>query len=79
MDAIRRFRAWRWGVEYEYFFLNSNREDLDDLREWVESGKVRSVVGGRVRMKDLDGVREMCRGVYKGRGGIGKMVIDVVE
>lgn len=78
-DAIRRFRAWRWGVEYEYFFLRPNREDLDELREWVENGKVRCVIGGRAGLRDSQGLRDMCSRVYSGKGGVGKMVIDVVE
>lgn len=72
-------RAWRWGVEYEYFFLEPNGGDLDRLAGWVEQGKVRAVVGRVVDFRDVEGVREACEEVYSGRGGIGKAVIEVVR
>lgn len=79
MDSIKKLRAWRWGVHYEYMFLESNGKDLDDLSKYVEEGRLSPVVGSRVNIRDLDKVREACNIVYKGKGGIGKVVIDVVE
>lgn len=78
-DAVRRARAARWRVEYEYFFLDPNAQDLDTLRGYVEERKVVPVVGSRVNLRDIEQVREACGLVYKGKGGIGKAVIEVVQ
>jgi NADPH:quinone reductase-like Zn-dependent oxidoreductase len=78
-DAIRRARARRWGVEYEYFFLEPNAEDLETLSKHVKEGKLVPVVGSRVRMQDIEKVREACGLVYKGKGGIGKTIIEVTQ
>lgn len=77
-DAVRRFRAWRWGVEYEYFILEPSAEELETLSTYVEERKVVPVVGSRVRMHDIDKVREACSLVYNGKGGIGKAIIEVI-
>ncbi|KIW36912.1 uncharacterized protein PV06_10816 [Exophiala oligosperma] len=77
-DFIRRARARRWRVEYEYFFLEPNGEDLETLSSHVEQGKVVPVVGSRVPMQDIEQIREACGLVYKGKGGIGKTVIEMV-
>jgi len=78
-DFIRRARARRWRVEYEYFFLEPNREDLETLSNHVEQGKVVPVIGSRVLLQDIEQVREACGLVYKGKGGIGKTVVEVVR
>ncbi|KAJ5766572.1 uncharacterized protein N7511_004188 [Penicillium nucicola] len=53
-DALRRARAWRWGVGYMYWFLDPTGKDLDCLRQYVEEGKVVSVVGSKVNMRDIE-------------------------
>ncbi|KAF4946483.1 hypothetical protein FGADI_11121 [Fusarium gaditjirri] len=78
-DAIRRLRAWRWGVTYMYHFLDPNREDLDSLTGYVENGSVKPVVGTRVDMRDIKAVREACDQTYKGKGGLGKTVFEVIK
>ena len=75
MDAVRKARARRCGVEYSYLFLGTNAEDLKALGEWVEEGKLRPVVGTRVQFRDLEKVKEAAGQVYEGKGGIGKAVI----
>lgn len=77
MDALSRWRASRWGVEYQYIFLDSNGKDLRDLTECVEKGQLRPVVGARADLKDIEGVRKVAGLVYAGKGGTGKVVIDV--
>lgn len=78
-DAVRRLRAWRWGVAYEYFFLQPNGEDLEELARYVGEGKLRAVVGTTVDFRDIEKVREACWQVYNGKGGIGKAVIEIVN
>ncbi|OAL23820.1 hypothetical protein AYO22_06139 [Fonsecaea multimorphosa] len=78
-DAIRRARANRWRVEYEYLFLEPNAEDLETLSKHVEQGKLVPVVGARVKLQDIEKVKEACGLVYKGKGGIGKTIIEVAQ
>ncbi|KAM5386592.1 hypothetical protein ACJZ2D_000555 [Fusarium nematophilum] len=78
LDTYRRARARRWGVAYEYLFLDPNATDLATLSQYVEEGKVVPVVGTRVNIRDIDQVREACGMVYRGKGGVGKTVIEVV-
>jgi NADPH:quinone reductase-like Zn-dependent oxidoreductase len=79
MDSIRKFRARRYGVSYSFMFLEGSGEDLDELRDHVETGKLRTVVGMTAPLKDLKAVQEACQVVYSGRGGLGKVVIKVVD
>ena len=79
VNAISKFRASRWAVEYEYLFLESNAEDLDLMSTWVEEQKVNPVVGSRTDLRDIERVRATCDLVYKGKSGLGKAVIDVIR
>jgi hypothetical protein len=60
-------------------FLNSNGEDLELMSTWVEERKVMPVIGSRVDIRDIDRVRAICETVYKGKGGLGKAVIEVIQ
>lgn len=77
LDQVRRYRAQRYGVEYSYMFLDSNGKDLDELRNHVEDGKLKTVVGMVAEIHDVESVRNACNVVYSGKGGIGKSVIRV--
>jgi hypothetical protein len=77
VDSGRKFYAGRSRVEYSYLFLEPNAEDLDALREHVEDGHLRSVVGKKVDIRDIDGVRDACKMVFDGNGGVGKTVLLV--
>lgn len=79
LDCVRKMRARRYGVNYSYLFLDPNGKDLDELRGFVEEGKMRTVVGKTVLLKDVEAVRDACQVVYSGRGGVGKTVVKVVE
>ncbi|RHZ70325.1 hypothetical protein CDV55_107699 [Aspergillus turcosus] len=79
MDSIRKMRARRYGVSYTYMFLHENGKDLDALREYVEDGKLKTVVGTTVDMSDIQAVRDTCQVVYTNQGGLGKAVIKVAE
>ncbi|KAI2081174.1 hypothetical protein LOZ36_006269 [Ophidiomyces ophidiicola] len=79
MDSVRKFRARRYGVDYSYMFLESSGADLDELRKYVEEGKLKTVVGTIADLRDVDAVRKACQIVYSGKGGLGKVVIRVVN
>jgi NADPH:quinone reductase-like Zn-dependent oxidoreductase len=78
-DALRRLRAWRWGVIYMYWFLDPNGEDLKTLTRFVDEGKVVPVVGAKVDIHNIEKVREACNLTYGGKGGVGKTVIEVIK
>ena len=78
MDRIRVARASRYGVKYSSIFLEPNAIDLDSIRQWVEAGKLRTVVGTKADFKDLQAVRNACQVVFDGKGGVGKSVIMFV-
>ncbi|KAF3388442.1 Reticulon-4-interacting protein 1 [Penicillium rolfsii] len=75
MDWIRRMRASRYGVKYSSIFLEPNATDLNSIREWVEKGMVKTIVGTKAHFKDIEAVRKACQVVYDGKGGTGKSVI----
>lgn len=77
LDQIRKLRACRYGTEYSYMFLESSSQDLDELRQYVEDGRLRTVVGTTVDLRDIGTVRKACEVVYSGQGGLGKLVIRV--
>lgn len=76
-DAYRRTRARRWGVAYEYLFLDPNAKDLQTLARHAEEGKITPVVGCTANLKDIEEVKAACETVYNGKGGLGKTVIRV--
>jgi NADPH:quinone reductase-like Zn-dependent oxidoreductase len=73
------YKSWmHWkGVKYEYLLLDGNGKDLERLRGWVEEGKIKPVVGEKVKMEDISGVRAGCQKILVGKGGVGKFVIEV--
>ena len=77
LDQVRKLRARRYGVEYSYMFLESTGKDLDELRHYVEEGRLRTVVGTIVEIQHIESVRNACEIVYSGKGGLGKLVIRV--
>ncbi|KAF3806860.1 2-methylene-furan-3-one reductase [Colletotrichum gloeosporioides] len=76
-DTYRRTRARRWGVAYEYLFLDPNAKDLETLARYAEEGNITPVVGCTVNLKDVDEVKAACGTVYNGKGGVGKTVIRI--
>ncbi|KAG6004675.1 hypothetical protein E4U21_000830 [Claviceps maximensis] len=77
LDSVRKWRARRWKVQYEYLFLEPNGQDLDELRAHVDDGKVKSVVGLTVPFEDIEQVKKAAMTSYQGRGGIGKTVFTM--
>lgn len=77
LDLIRKCRARRYSTEYSYMFLESSGKDLEELKGYVEDGRLRTVVGTTADLRDTEAVRQACEVVYNGRGGLGKLVIRV--
>jgi hypothetical protein len=47
------------------------------LAQWVDEGKVKTVIGRQAKFSDIDSVRKGCQEVLDGKGGLGKFVIDI--
>lgn len=77
LDSVRKSWARWYSVDYEYMFLEANAEDLGFITQNIEEGKLVPVVGSRAKFNDIDEVRKICDTVYKGKGGIGKAVIEI--
>jgi NADPH:quinone reductase-like Zn-dependent oxidoreductase len=77
MDAMYRWRAWRWGVRYDHVFVVPAEKDLDMLAEWYKEKKVKAIIGEKLKMYDLENVRRVGGIVYAGKGGIGNYVIEI--
>ena len=77
IDAVRKFRAKRWGAGYDYIFLNASAKDLNELREHVEAGKLKTIVGQTTDLKDIEAVKKVAMDSYQGKTGLGKIVINV--
>ncbi|OAQ68690.1 alcohol dehydrogenase [Pochonia chlamydosporia 170] len=77
LDSVRKWRAKRWSVNYEYMFLDPSGADLDVLRRHVDEGKLRPVVGLTVKLEDIEAVKKAAMTSYQGKGGVGKTVIIV--
>ncbi len=77
LDAVSKFRARRWGVDYQYIFLESSGEDLRQIASYVDEGLLKPVVGFRAELKKIENVRKIAGMVYAGKGGLGKAIIAV--
>lgn len=75
IDTLRTWRASRWDIKYKYMFMEPSGKDLEELKKYVENGKLRPVVGIKAHYKDVDAVKEACDVVFRAKGGIGKSVI----
>lgn len=78
MDAA--FRMWAQkmhGVTYVYQKTDPTSQDLHSVRELVSEGRLKAVVGRTVAFDNVEEVRDACMAVYKGKGGVGKVVIKI--
>lgn len=67
----------RAGVKYTYQLMSPDAHGLELLAGWVAEGKIRPLVGRTARLEDLQQVRAGCEEVYKGKGGVGKFVVEI--
>ncbi|KAI0203514.1 alcohol dehydrogenase [Astrocystis sublimbata] len=67
------------GTNIRYMFVSGNfavREQMEQTGEIIARGKVKPVKRV-VALEDIQAVREGCEQVYRGTGGIGKLVITM--
>ncbi|CZR50309.1 uncharacterized protein PAC_00181 [Phialocephala subalpina] len=79
--AVQRWRAGRYGVEYDHTHTQFGDRFGDAFRGWVEEGKLRPIVGRLVEFekgKEEEGLQEVkavLEMAGKGKGAVGKMVV----
>jgi NADPH:quinone reductase-like Zn-dependent oxidoreductase len=77
VDRVLTWRAWRWGVTYEYLFIDPQPEELEQGSKWVTEGKIRAVVGSTAELSNIDKIRAGCQQIFETKGGTGKFVVVV--
>jgi NADPH:quinone reductase-like Zn-dependent oxidoreductase len=58
--------------------MKPNGSELEKIKEWVEEGKIKPVVGRVLKFANLEGIKEECTRIMKGKAGVGKVVINVI-
>jgi len=83
MDGLDgAFRFWAknmYGVVYGYHKTEPTNEDMVAVGEMVGEGSLRPVVGKTAALEDIETIRKVCMGMFKGAGGLGKFVIEMEE
>jgi hypothetical protein len=77
LDSIRRWRVSRHGVKYDSVLQKPSGNDMQRIAKWLEEGKVKPVVGKVVRLSDLQGIKDACTQIASGKGGIGKVIVQI--
>jgi len=78
VDAIVRWWFRRYQVRFDSVLMKSNGTDLERIKEWVEEGKVKAVVGKVLKFTNLEGMKDECTRIMNGKGGVGKVVIEII-
>ncbi|KAI1844854.1 hypothetical protein JX266_009082 [Neoarthrinium moseri] len=74
---------YRWllrGTNIKLDFLSGNlgkRDDVEKTAEIIALGKVKSVMRV-VKLEDIEAVRKACDEVYRGKGGLGRLIVKIV-
>ncbi|RMZ80751.1 hypothetical protein DV738_g2629, partial [Chaetothyriales sp. CBS 135597] len=61
LDSVRKLRARRWGVEYQYMFLEATGKDLEAIAGYVDTGLIKPVVGTRANFKDIESKKQSSK------------------
>lgn len=75
--AALRLRASKSNVDWMFIFMEDSARDLDRLREWIDARLVRPLIGRVAHFNHLESVVAGCSEVYRGKGGVGKFVIEI--
>jgi NADPH:quinone reductase-like Zn-dependent oxidoreductase len=78
IDAYFKFRIqFLGGVQYENILQKPCKKDLQRIVTWVEEGKLKPVVGQTLKLEDIKGMRAVYARLATGKGGIGKVVVEI--
>ncbi|TGZ76324.1 GroES-like protein [Ascodesmis nigricans] len=82
LDIIS-WTAAKWyglgGVTFKAVLAVENRSLLERLAKLASEGKVRGVVGTSIKMdeENLDAIQEACGIIVSGKGGVGRLVLEI--
>jgi NADPH:quinone reductase-like Zn-dependent oxidoreductase len=72
-----KFRMYLNGFRFDSVLNKPTKERMQVVAKWIEEGKIRPVIGKAVKLEDIEAVREACKQIESGKGGIGKVVIEI--
>jgi NADPH:quinone reductase-like Zn-dependent oxidoreductase len=78
INAIAQWYFGRYQVKFDSVLMKSNGNELERIKDWVEEGKIKPVIGKVLKFADLGGIKEECTRIMKGKGGIGKVVVEII-
>ena len=61
--------------------MYSDGKDMDRIRQWLEEGKLKCLVGQVIQLEDVEEIKKVCGRMhgFRGKGGIGKVVVEVYK
>ncbi|TVY21678.1 2-methylene-furan-3-one reductase [Lachnellula arida] len=78
VNAVVRWWVGRYQVRFDTVLMKSNGGALERIKMWVEEGRLRPVVGTVLKFVDLEGIKGEGERIMMGKGGVGKVVIDII-
>jgi NADPH:quinone reductase-like Zn-dependent oxidoreductase len=76
-QAAVRWWIGRQDIKFDSVLMKADGDELEKIRGWVEEGKIKPVVGKVLSFDQLELIKEECERIRQGRGGLGKLVIDI--
>lgn len=77
VDSTFKWRARRWGVQYDHAFTYFSEETAGLVDTWAGDGRLKPVIGGITDMDDLETIRKYYDIVGSGKGAVGKYVLRI--
>jgi NADPH:quinone reductase-like Zn-dependent oxidoreductase len=78
VDTIIKWWFWRSQINYDSVLMKSDGKDLEQIKGWVEEGRIRPAVGKVLKFGNLEGIKEEGMRIMKGKGGVGKVVVSII-
>jgi NADPH:quinone reductase-like Zn-dependent oxidoreductase len=78
LNFLTSWRVERKGVKYTGMLTQvADGPSLEKIGNMLEKGTIKPLIGSRVKMGDIEAVRRSCSQVLSGKGGVGKLIIDL--
>jgi NADPH:quinone reductase-like Zn-dependent oxidoreductase len=68
---------FRSGLHFDGVLQKPNREGMQLVAKWAEEGNLKPIVGKMLKLKDIQGLREVCTQIGSKKGAIGKVVVEI--
>lgn len=67
-------RASPYDIKYSFIFLEPNAVGLESIRQWGETGKLKTIIGRKRNFRDMKAVQNACQMAFNEKGGVGESV-----